>query len=304
MRARIYVSFLLLLTGVACATPARQTEALLAAPPVAQSEKRIENVPFIEQSAGHCGPATLAMAMNWAGKNITVDELAPQVFTPGMKGSFQLDMVTASRRNGFMAVPIQGMSSLVREVEAGHPVVVFENLALTWLPQWHYALVFGYDLPQQKIILHSGPEAAKRWDLSKFERSWMLGDYWGLVVLPAGQLAASAGELPHVRAASALEQLGKTNEAALSYQAILQKWPKSLGPRIGLANLAFAQKNFEEAERLLLQATADHPDAAMAWFNLSVAQNASKKTKQATKSRERALALATPEQRSLMEKNF
>ena len=72
---------------------------------------------------------------------------------------------------------------MLTEIAAGNPVIIFENLALSWLPQWHYALALGYDLQRQEIILHSGHDANFRWDLSKFERSWMLGDYWGLVVL-------------------------------------------------------------------------------------------------------------------------
>ncbi len=169
------------------------------------------------------------MVMNWNGRNISVDDLAAQVYMPGMKGSLQADMVSASRRNSMMAIQIEGLSSLLREVSAGHPVIVFENLALTWAPQYHYAVVYGYDLDQETVLMHSGPTAGKKWDMRKFERSWMLGDYWGLVVLPPGELAASGTELAHVTAAAGLEQLSKTAEAEKSYLAILKRWPPKPG---------------------------------------------------------------------------
>ena len=113
-----------------CATTAPQTKAVLATPPTVAKHVEIPNVPFIEQSAGHCGPATLAMAMEWAGHPIAAEELASRVMTPAMKGSLQEDLIGASRREGMMAVKITGMSALLSELDAGHPVIIFENLGL------------------------------------------------------------------------------------------------------------------------------------------------------------------------------
>ncbi len=258
-----------------CATTAHQTEALLASPPQDLPYRtEIPDVPFVNQSAGHCGPATLTMVMNWNGKMISVDDLAPQVYTPGMKGSLQVDMLSASRRQGMMAVQIQGLPALLKEISAGHPVIVFENLALTWAPQYHYAVVYGYDLNRQIAIMHSGPEKGKEWDLRKFERSWMLGDYWGLVVLAPGQLSAAGSELAHATAAAGLEQAQKIPEAEKSYLAMLQRWPTSLAALIGMGNITYTQKNYKKSVEYLRQATANHPSSAAAWNNLAVAEKA------------------------------
>ncbi len=257
---------------VGCVTKAVQTEALLTQPLKIPKSSKINNVPFIDQAVGHCGPATLTMAMQWAGLPVDVNQIAPQVYTLGAKGSFQSDMIGASRRQGLMAIPISSLSSLLTEVAAGHPVIVFENLAVSWLPQWHYALVHGYDLQKQVIIMHSGPDANYHWDLSKFERSWMLGDYWGLVVLPAGELAATGNELAHVTAAVGLEKAQKNAEAEKSYRKILQKWPTSLVALIGLGNLVFQKGQRSEAVQLLRQATKAHPQSKAAWHNLAVAE--------------------------------
>lgn len=271
------IGILLLTLGLTgCATVAHQTEDLLKNPPQSLSrQSEVPNVPFINQSVGYCGPATLTMVMNWNGKMITVDELGPQVYTPGMKGSLQVDMISASRRQGMMAVQIKDLSSLLAEVQAGHPVIVFENLALTWAPQYHYAVVYGYDLDKEHIVMHSGPEAAKKWDLRKFERSWMLGDYWGLVVLPPGQLATSGTELAHVTAAAGLEQLSKLAEAEKSYLAVLKRWPESLGALIGMGNITYAKKDFKSSVIYLRKAVTAHPDSEPARHNLAVAERAS-----------------------------
>ncbi|MBX3034621.1 MAG: PA2778 family cysteine peptidase [Bdellovibrionaceae bacterium] len=259
----------------ACASRAKQTEDLRRDPPrEIPSAARVENVPFIEQAANHCGPATLAMVMNWAGRGITADEIAPQVYNPSRQGSLQMDLISASRRHGLVAIPLSGMRDLLREVAAGHPVIVFENLAMSWLPQWHYAVVLGYDLPRREIILHSGPNAFQRWDMEKFERSWMLGDYWGLVVLPPGKMAASGDELAHVTAAAGLEQAGRLEEADLVYQSLLKRSPESLLALIGRGNVAYARDDARAAVAFLRQAVRHHPGSAAARHNLSVAENA------------------------------
>ncbi len=273
MIKNIFLLVLGLLTA-GCASRAVQTEHLLENRAGFAAAHQIKNVAFIDQTAGHCGPSVLTMAMNQTGYNVSVDEISPQVFTPGMKGSLQSDMITASRRNGMMAVQIKNMPELLAEVKAGHPVIVLENLAFSWLPQWHYALVLGYDLEKEEIIMHSGHEAYRRWSLHKFERSWMLAEYWGLVILPPGELAPSAGEIAHVTAAVGLEQAKKTAAAEKSYRSILKKWPSSLVALIGLANIAYADGRRAEAIAFLQKATQFHPDSQEAKHNLKVALTA------------------------------
>ena len=197
-----------------------------------------------------------------------------------------------------LAIPIEGMEALLTEIAGGHPVIVFENLALSWLPQWHYAIVYGYDLNQPSVTMHSGPEQGKVWDMRKFERSWKLGEYWGLVVLPPGELAASADELAHVRATAALESLGKSIEAEFSYKEILKRWPKSLGSFIGLANIAFKRKDSKSAIRYLVNASELHPSTAVVWHNLAFAYGAAKQKDEAKRSARKALELAGPDEKA------
>ena len=296
MNALSAVVILLSMVGCASATP--QTNAIFSRGFTIPSYHVIEDVPFIRQTAGHCGPATLAMVLKWSGHDVGVDSLSTQVFTPDVNGSFQADMISASRRSGMVAIPIEGLTALLEEVKSGHPVIVFENLSVSWLPQWHYAVVFGYDLFNHRIIMHSGAEAFKYWDLGTFERSWKLGNYWGLVVLPPDQLSATASEFAHVTAASVLEQLGKTESAEKAYHQILQRWPKSLIARIGLGNIAYSKKEYSKAVDLLRQAVVDHPDSAIVWHNLVFAEAAIGNAKEARRSAFEALRWVDDEARS------
>lgn len=295
MMRRLLFLFSIALVGSGCASSTKQTDILLKERTRSMKDSaRVEKVPFINQAIGQCGPATLTMAMNWAGKPVTVEEIAPQVYTPKMKGSFQTDMITTARRQGLLAIQITGLQSLLTEIENDHPVIVFENLALTWLPQWHYAIVFGYDLNKETVLMHSGPEKNKIWDIRKFERSWKLADYWGLVVLPPDELSATASELEHSRAAAGLEQVGHREEAAIAYRTILSKWPTSLSALVGMGGWEYEQNRYPKSVEYLKRATSAHPDAAAAWHNLAIAESAARMKRDAKKSAEKALALASP----------
>ena len=269
--------FIFAITG--CASKAIQTQQILSDRNSFPHSAIIEKVPFIDQSVGYCGPATLTMAMQYAGHSVNVEDIAKQVYTPGFRGSLQTHMISASRRQGLNAISIHDLSSLLKEISAGNPVIIFENLGLSWIPQWHYALALGYDLQKQEVILHSGHDAYDRTDMSVFERSWMLGDYWGLVVLPAGKLAASAGEIAHATAAVGLEQSNMLTEAEVSYRAILRKWPTSLVALIGLSNLTFQKSQYQETVSLLKLATKNHPESDAAKHNLSIAEDKAKHPK-------------------------
>jgi len=302
--AKAAVAIIFAILSVGCASSTKQVDQLLSSSTSLPRSHQIENVPFINQAAGHCGPATLAMAMNWSGKMISVDEIAPLVYTPGSHGTFQADMISASRRLGMLAIPIEGFAPLLVEVSSGHPIIVFENLALSWLPQWHYAIVYGYDLDKEIVMMHSGPERDKLWDLRKFERSWKLGDYWGLAVVPPGSIVRSQTELAHVTAASGLEQAGRKSESLTSYRAILKQWPTSLASMIALANEAYEARRYDRSVEYLEQATRHHPKSAPAWHNLAFAQSAMGRKLEAKKSAERALALVAEDSRAAFEKSL
>ena len=77
--------------------------------------------------------------------------MAAAVYTPGREGTLASDMIAAARRNGRVAVPVTSLPALLAELAAGNPVIVFQNLGLGFVPRWHYAVAFGYDLAAGRI---------------------------------------------------------------------------------------------------------------------------------------------------------
>ncbi|MDQ7010865.1 MAG: PA2778 family cysteine peptidase [Mariprofundaceae bacterium] len=250
---------------------APQTQALFQArPPTLPSTAEIPGVPFFPQSRYQCGPATLAMSLNWAGVTVTPDQLVPEVYIPEKKGALQVEMLAAARRHGTLAYQLAPeLSHILTEISAGHPVIVFQNLGLGWYPVWHYAVVVGYDLNERYILLHTGTDRQRRVSLMQFERTWARGGYWAMLTMPPDQLPQTATEMRFLQAAVALEKSGRFQQAVRAYEAALLRWPGSLPAQIGRGNAYYALGDIRKAEQAFYQATLDHPGSAAAFNNLA-----------------------------------
>jgi tetratricopeptide (TPR) repeat protein len=236
------------------------------------------------------------MVLAWSGLEVTEDDLVPVVYTPGRQGTLQNDVLAGARRFERLAVVIDNLPDLLGEVAAGHPVLVFQNLGLHAWPQWHYAVVTGYDRDARTVRLHSGRKENLETALSTFARTWARGGNWSLVVLPPDRLPATAGERAVLEAAAALERTGAPAAAAASYAAVLGRWPTSLPGWIGLGNTAYARSDLERAIAAFRAATENHPEAAAAWQNLAfvLAETGDRQAAAEARARAEALAAASP----------
>jgi hypothetical protein len=229
-------------------------------PPDAPPRVHLTQVPFFAQSALQCGPASLAMALQWSGVEARPDDLTPELYTPGLKGSLQSAMIVGARRHQRLAYPIQGWDGLVQSVAAGQPVIVLQNLGLSWLPRWHYAVVVGYDLPQQEMILHTGQTAHRRVALPEYLRTWKGAEAWGLLVLPPGQMPACAEEQPYLQAVLGLSQAGQLEETLTALKAATLQWPESGAVWMAMGNALYTMKDQDAALLAFQRAAAIDPD--------------------------------------------
>jgi tetratricopeptide (TPR) repeat protein len=254
-------------------------------------------VPFYPQDAHQCGPASLAMVLNAGGIKVTLQDLTRQVYLPGREGSLQVEMLAATRRNGLFAYELAPkLDELLEEVSAGSPVVVLQNLALSWYPIWHYAVVVGYDIQREEIILRSGLERRQVLPFTTFEYTWERAGYWAMLALPPGKMPRTATEAGYVAAAVALEKNVSPKNAEAVYGAALVRWPRNLIARIGMGNVAYAQGDAQRAETACRQATLDHPDSSIAFNNLVQALSDQQRYAEALASANQAVSLGGPEQ--------
>jgi tetratricopeptide (TPR) repeat protein len=265
MRLRGAVLLSLMIASTGCATARGRT----AAPVTLPAGAGVISVPFHAQEDHQCGPAAIAMTLGWSGVSVAPADLADEVYTSGRKGSLQPDLIAAARRHDRIAYVIGGRDELLAELAAGNPVIVLQNLGLSWLPRWHYAVVLGHDPATETFVLHSGRHAYRAVGESTFAHTWKRADDWGLLALPPNRIPATADEMRWLAAVVGAEQSGRTETAAAAYRAAVARWPESLGARIGLANAQYAAGDLDGAEQSLRAAIVAHPNAAVAWNNLA-----------------------------------
>ena len=254
----------------------------------------IETIPFYPQKAYQCGPATLAMVLDWSGLLISYEDLTAEVFTPERKGSLQSAMVSTVRRNGRIAYVFTGLSDLFVEVAAGHPVIILQNLGLSWYPVWHYAVVVGYDLSEKYVILRSGNIRRKLMSFQVFEKTWARGNYWGLIILQSNQLPATVKEDIFLKALLGLEEARQFRTAIDGYHTALKQWPKSLTVFIGIGNCYYALGDLENAEKALRKAVRYHPKSGPAFNNLAQIFFDQGRKKEALAAANKAVSLGGP----------
>ena len=265
-----WVIFLCAFLVTGCATHPLQTDQLLKSPAVQQPPVELTTVPFFPQEEFQCGPAALATVLNWSGTQLTPESLAPQVYLPGRQGSLQLELLAATRRHGRIPYVLRPeMETLINEVRAGHPVLVLQNLAFNWYPKWHYAVVVGFDLQDDQIILRSGREQRQVLSIKLFERTWRRSDYWAITVTTPDDVPLTAEEISYLQAVAPLERLQRWEDAKTAYTAALMRWPNSITAQMGLGNSRYALHDVRGAEAAYRHVTQQAPDFAPAYNNLA-----------------------------------
>lgn len=282
----------LAVTVSSCATFSKQHWPNLAS--YEPKKQEIDSVPFFPQKAYQCGPSTLAMVLTWSGMPVEPDAVVSKVFTPSKEGTRQPAMISAARRYARIAYPISGAEELLVEVAAEHPVVVLQNLGLSWFPKWHYSVVVGYNLEDRTVTLHSGTTRNKRMPLQVFDKTWARSNRWGLLVLSPDDLPATASEDRFVSAVLGLERAKQWNAAVEGYKAALNRWPGSFGALMGLGNSYYALGEKACAADTFRLATERFPTEGSAFNNLAQVLWEQGKRKEALKAAKRAVAIGGP----------
>ncbi len=265
---------LLLALAAGCAQLVPQTIALRSDWPVGVPRSvELAGVPFFPQDQYQCGPAALATVLVHSGVTITPEPLVREVYLPARHGSLQAEMAAAARRHGRISYPLAPRyGDLLREVGSGNPVVVLQDIGyLPLLPQWHYAVVNGFDYPSGTVWLRSGTERRRGMPFTAFERSWMQSGYWAMVVAAPDRIPVTATEQGWLAAVLAFARSEPGEPLTRAYAAALRRWPDSLPAAVGLANQHHARGAIAESVAVLRAARQRHPQSVVVTNNLAQA---------------------------------
>jgi tetratricopeptide (TPR) repeat protein len=231
----------------------------------------LKTVPFFPQKAYQCGPASLATALNWSGLPVSPEELTDRI-----------------------AYISTGMEVIFSEVAAGHPVIILQNLGLSWYPVWHYSVVVGYDLPKKFVILHSGATARKIMPSRVFAKTWARSNYWGLLILRPDQLPAMAKKDLFLEAVLGLEKARQFRAAIHGYKTVLTRWPQNLTALMGIGNCHYALGELKDAESAFRETVRLHPKEGSPLNNLAQILFEQGRNQEALEAAKKAVSLGGP----------
>lgn len=231
----------------------------------------LADTPFFPQEELQCGPAALATVLGAVGVPAQPADLVPEVYTPGLEGSLQLEMLGAVRRRGLLPYEISGdPEALIAQIVAGSPVLILQNLGLESFPVWHYAVVVGLDPSSDSFVLRSGRERRLVMSARKFHKAWGRADRWGFVVLKPGQLPADVDATAYAKAVAGLETVGRFEEAARAWEAGLAESPSEPIYLFGLGNARYALGDKRAARAAWERFVRLRPDDPSGLNNLAV----------------------------------
>jgi len=209
----------------------------------------LDQTPFYSQERFQCGPAALTTVLTMSGAEVTLDEIVGKVYLPGRQGSLRAELIAATRTEGRLPYIIEGtLVAILKELEAGRPVLILQNLGIAVIPRWHYAVVIGIDTELGEVVLRSGTDRRRVTAIGTFLQTWRRGDYWAMVVLRPDELPAAMNREHYFSAIAALEETGRLDEASLAWRTARNELPNEPTALFGLANVLFALGNFAEAE--------------------------------------------------------
>ena len=292
--ARFFAGVFVMTLLTACSTPQTLSLKNTASTDLA-ARAELNEVVYFPQDDYQCGPASLAMVLQSNGARVEPQQLKEYLYIPEKQGSLQIEMLAAARRHGMTAYVLQAeLHDVLTEVSAGNPVIVLQNLAFSWYPRWHFAVVIGYDLGREEIILRSGSNRRLVLPFSTFEHTWARGKYWAMVVLPPPRIPQTATAAKYIQSLDALLYSNPKGDLTAAYAAAEQRWPGNLLVAIASGNHAYTRGDIIRAEQIFRSALAAYPDSAAIMNNLAQVLSDQGQLEEALQTIQRAIQTGGP----------
>ncbi len=143
------------------------------------------DVPYVHQKGKLCGPASLAMVLQYWGvreTQHTLRELIPIMQDDGVEPE-QLKKV--AEEAGFTAFVYSGdFEDLEHHLSKGRPIIV-QIQSSRLLRTFHYIVVVGVDHKNQTLLVHDpGSNPLEKISYSSLRRNWGKTNFLSILILP------------------------------------------------------------------------------------------------------------------------
>ena len=110
------------------------------------SDILLRAVPFYPQESYQCGPASLAMVMNYRNVLVKPEEIAEDIYSRSARGTLNLDMVLYAQHKGLSALQYKGnLNDLKKNIDSGNPLIVLVDYGFSFYQSAHFMVVVGYN---------------------------------------------------------------------------------------------------------------------------------------------------------------
>lgn len=141
----------------------------------------IENVPFFPQEDYQCGPASLAIVLNFWGIDVTPYDIAREIFSKTAGGTLNIDMVLYANKRGLKAVQYRGSAGdLKKNIDSGFPVIVLVDYGFSLYQVNHFMVIIGYN--EQGVMVDSGRKKNAFISWNDFLKTWEKTGFWTLLI--------------------------------------------------------------------------------------------------------------------------
>jgi hypothetical protein len=259
----IPVLLLTCLAALSCATLTPRSQHASSAAAV------VPNVPEQKWGIESCGAGSLSTVLQHYGDPTpmaTWDAELPKV----RGGVLTIDLLVAARKKGFDAQLVTGTpDSIEAELRAGRPVILMLQVIDTVgrrFDFFHYIVADGIDAGRHLIRTQWGDGKGRWTTFERLEKPWSGGGHAAIFIKPKSPAEQLTAE---VRDAVALEDAGKTAEAAARYRQLLTTHPDSLLLWTNLGNAAMQLRQNDEAETAFKHALTIDTNSRDALNNLA-----------------------------------
>lgn len=270
------------LIGTVCTLATLSCVTLSPKPSLTSTELRVFNLanrPVNELpyslNEGDCGAVAIATVLKWHGQPAPLGLIQHHIALPALKASFKTEIRIASQNFGLISHeesgPERRPEDLFPFLASGYPVIVLENLGLTWMPIWHYSTVIAIDTERGHILLHGSRYGWRKVALENFQKTWSRSLNWSLLPWPTSKDPPPL-PLNHLMGAIyRMESSGKLKDALMAYRTVTRQRPDEAVAWLARGNAALESGFTDEAIASFYKVTTLKTWQPMGWNNLALA---------------------------------